>query len=104
MRLLNVKFIFLGKLLLATVAIVALVSLPLRALLPGISLGHLVFYSVAGLAGMLVLLVVGAVCSLQFSQLVLRMGGTDTQWFWFSAEPPGLVALRAGKRVGKDMP
>ena len=104
MRLLNVKFIFLGKLLLAVAAIVALVALPLRALLPGISLGHLVFYGVAGLAGVLVLLVVGAVCSLQFSQLILRMGGTDTQWFWFSAEPPGLVALRAGKRVSKDTP
>lgn len=99
MRLPNIQFIFIGKLLLATVAIVALVLLPLRALLPGISLGHLVLYTVAGLAGVLVLLLVGAVCSLQFSQLILRTGGTDAQWFWFSAEPPGLVALRAGKTI-----
>ena len=99
MRLPNIQFIFIGKLLLATVAIVALVLLPLRALLPGISLGHLVFYTVASLAGVLVSLVVGTVCSLQLSQLILRLGGTDAQWFWFSGEPPGLVALRAGKTM-----
>ena len=99
MRLPNVKLMFLGKLLLAAAAIVALVAFPLRALLPGISWEHLVFYGVAGLAGVLVLLVVGIVCLLQLSQLILRMGGTDAQWFWFSAEPPGLVALRAGKTI-----
>ena len=99
MRLSNIQLMFLGKLLLAAAAIVALVALPLRALLPGLPLSYLVVYGVAGLAGMLVLLVVGAVCSLQLSQLILRMGGTDAQWFWFSAEPPGLVALRAGKTI-----
>lgn len=103
MRVSNIKLVFLGKLLLAVVAIVALVAFPLKALVPGISLGHLVVYGVAALAGVLMLLVVGAACSLQFSQLILRMGGTDTQWFWFSVEPPGLVALRAGEGVGKDV-
>ena len=103
MRVSNIKLVFLGKLLLAVAAIVALVALPLRALMPGISLGHLVGYGVAGSVGVLVLLVVGTACSLQFSQLILRMGGTDTQWFWFSGEPPGLVALRAGRGVGRNM-
>ena len=103
MRVSNIKLVFLGKLLLAVAAIVALVALPLRALMPGISLGHLVGYGVAGSVGVLVLLVVGAACSLQFSQLILRMGGTDTQWFWFCGEPPGLVALRAGRGVGRNM-
>ena len=39
-------------------------------------------------------LLVLVVCSLQFSQFILRMGGTDAQWFWFSSEPKGLAALR----------
>ncbi len=99
MRLPNIQPVLLGKLLLAIAAIVALVALPLRALLPGLPLSYLVFYGVAGLAGVLMLLVVGTVCSLQLSQLILRMGGTDAQWFWFSGEPPGLVALRAGKTM-----
>lgn len=27
-------------------------------------------------------------------QFILRNAGTDPQWFWFSGEPRGLVALR----------
>jgi hypothetical protein len=54
------------------------------------------------LAALLVLLVAVSICSLQFSQFVLRLGGTDTQWFWFSGEPRGLAALRKGQQVDKD--
>lgn len=92
----------LGKLILAAVALVALVSFPMRELIPGISWVDLVLYCVAGLAGVLVVLLVLVVCSLQISQCILRNGGTDAQWFWFSGEPRGLAALRKGQRVDKD--
>jgi hypothetical protein len=47
------------------------------------------------------LIILGAICSLQFSQFILRMGGTDAQWFWFPSEPRGLVGLREEQREGK---
>lgn len=95
----NVRIIFIGKLLLAALSLVALVAFPARELLPSVSLGLLLLYAAAGVVGVLALLILGAICSLQFSQFILRMGGTDPQWFWFSSEPRGLVALRKGKVV-----
>jgi hypothetical protein len=79
----------LGKLFIVAVGIVALVAQLAKALAPGIGWGYLVFYSLTGLAGLTALLLVASVCSLQFWQFILRKGGTDTQWFWFSAEPRG---------------
>ena len=55
-----------------------------KVLAPGTAWGYLVFYSLAGLAGLLALLVVASVCSRQFWQFILRTGGVDTQWLWFS--------------------
>jgi hypothetical protein len=95
----NVRIVFIGKLLLAALSLVALVALPARELMPSVSLGLLLLYVAAGVVGVLALLILGAICSLQFSQFILRMGGTDPQWFWFSSEPRGLVALRKGKVV-----
>jgi hypothetical protein len=89
----TVRIIFLSKLLVAAIA------LPARQLMPSFSLGLLLLYVAAGVIGVFVLLILGAICSLQFSQFILRMGGTDPQWFWFSGEPRGLVALRKGKVV-----
>jgi len=95
----NVRIVFIGKLLLAALSLVALVALPARELMPSVSLGLLLLYVSAGVAGVFALLTLGAICSLQFSQFILRMGGTDPQWLWFSSEPQGLVALRKGKVV-----
>lgn len=99
----NVSHLVFGKMVLAAVALVALVAPLVKALAPGIAWGYLVFYSLAGLTGLLALLVVASVCSLQFSQFILRMGGTDTQWLWFSGEPRGLAALRKGQRMDRDV-
>ena len=95
----TVRIVFLGKLLLAAVALVALVALPARQLVPSVSLGVLLLYVAAAVVGVFALLILGAICSLQFSQFILRVGGTDPQWFWFSGEPQGLAALRKGKVV-----
>jgi hypothetical protein len=42
------------------------------------------------LGGLFLLLVVNTAISSCLNQWILRMGGTDTQWLWFSADPPGL--------------
>ena len=91
--------IFTGKLLLAALSLLALVALPARELMPTVSLGLLLLYVAAGVVGVLALLTLAAICSLQFAQFILRIGGSDPQWFWFSSEPRGLVALRKGKVV-----
>jgi hypothetical protein len=78
------------KVVVAAAAVVALVAVPARRLAPNLTLAGLIFYLVLAFFGLVVL----AVCSLQVAQFVLRKGGTDTQWFWFSAEPPGLQEQR----------
>jgi len=63
----KVNRIVLGKLLIAAVVLVALIAPLAKALAPGITWGYLVFYSLAGLAGMFTLLVLASVCSLQLT-------------------------------------
>jgi hypothetical protein len=88
------KAIFLGKLVLAAIAIIALVAIPARELAPSMALFDLVLYLTAGASVLIGLVVLGLVFSLQFSQFILRSGGTDAQWLSLPSEPKGLVALR----------
>jgi hypothetical protein len=88
------KLVFLCKLVMAAIALVALVAIPVKQLVPGITTGQILLYSAAGVAAVVALVILGAICSLQFSQFILRAGGTDAQWFWFPSEPKGLAALR----------
>ena len=74
----------------AAAAIVTLVAIPLRELAPAVTLPELVLLMACAFAGLVVL----TVCSLQLAQFILRKGGTDPQWFWFNAEPPGLEQQR----------
>lgn len=94
----NGKLVFLGKLLVAAIALVALVAVAARQLVPSVTPGELLLYSALGVVGVLALVILAAVCSLQFSQFILRAGGTDAQWFWFPDGPKGLAALRKQKR------
>ena len=91
----------LATLLLSMVACVAGAKLA-----PHLPMHLIVFYSAVGAVILLVAIVVLTVATLTFSQFILRKGGTDTQWFWFAAEPPGLVRLREQARDGarKDKP
>jgi hypothetical protein len=52
-----------------------------------------------GALALVLVLSVLTLLSLTVRQFILRKGGTDTQWFWFSAEPPGLALLHRGKRA-----
>lgn len=97
----SARLIFLSKLVVAAIAIVAIVAIPARHLALSMTLFDLVLYSAAGVAGLIALVILGAVCSLQFSQFILRAGGTDVQWFWFPSEPKGLAALREQQSEGK---
>ncbi|MFC5500229.1 hypothetical protein ACFPOE_21985, partial [Caenimonas terrae] len=95
------KIVFLGKLLVAAMALVALVALPARQLAPSVTLAELLAYCAIGVACVMALIILGAICSLQFSQFILRAGGTDAQWYWFASEPKGLAALREQQSEGK---
>jgi len=84
------------KLAVAAAAVVTIVAIPARRLVPNITVAELVLYIACAFVG----LVVVAVCSLQFAQFILRKGGTDPQWFWFNAEPPGLDQQRREAKEG----
>lgn len=43
----------------------------------------------------LVFFIFSIIIILSFSQKILKSGGTDTAWFWFKGEPPGLEKQRA---------
>jgi hypothetical protein len=101
----NEKLVFIGKVLVAAISFSALVAVAARQLVPAIPLSDVLLYSAASVVGIMVLVIIAAICSLYFSQFILRAGGTDAQWFWFSSEPRGLVALReqhaAKKQAGE---
>ena len=69
-------------------------------LAPNMSYAKLFAYIFIGLAALAVNLVGLSVIYLNISQWVLRKGGTDTAWFWFTGEPNGLMAVR--ERLNKD--
>lgn len=86
------------KTLLATVALAALAGVAGAQLAPQVPLQWVLIYSALGAAALLLVLTLATVVTLTVMQFILRKGGTDTQWLWFSAEPPGLVHLRAQAR------
>lgn len=90
----SIKPLIALKLLVAVVLLTVLVALPVHEIFPRFSISELLLVCLSGTFLLLALVVGGAICSLQFSQLILRMGGTDPQWFWFASEPRGLVLQR----------
>ena len=95
----NARLMLIVKLLLAATAIVAIVAVAVRQMVPTLPTRELLLYCAGGGLAVFLLVILAAVCSLQFSQFILRHGGTDAQWFWFSGEPEGLAALRRGQAV-----
>ena len=87
-------FKYLAKLFLAGFLIAGLIVLAAQDLAPNISYAKLFAYVFFGLAALAVNLVGLSVIYLNVYQWVLRKGGTDTAWFWFSSEPKGLIDLR----------
>ena len=88
------RFNPIAKVLFAAILLVALAGVAGTQLAPGIPLPTVLLYSAVGAAALFAILVVATVASLTFRQFILRKGGADTQWFWFSGEPKGLEQLR----------
>lgn len=87
------------KITVASAAVVTLVAIPARVLAQNITLAELILCIAAAFNALVVL----SVCYSQLAQFILRKGGSDPQWFWFNAEPPGLVKLREeGKGVSRE--
>jgi hypothetical protein len=84
-----------NKILLTVLLLTALAGIAGSHLAPRLPLFTVLFYSALGVLAAAAVLLVVMVVSLTVSQWILRNGGTDTQWFWFSGEPPGLQKLRA---------
>lgn len=87
-----------ARVLAATVLLALVSGVAGPHLAPKARLSQVLLYSALGAVALLVLLMAVAVLRLTLSQFVLRKGGTDAQWFWFRAEPPGLVDLRKQAR------
>jgi hypothetical protein len=83
-----------AKLIVALALLVGIVVVAAQDLAPNMSYAKLFAYIFIGLAALAVNLVGLSVIYLNFSQWVLRKGGTDTAWFWFNSEPKGLMAVR----------
>ena len=102
MNAIRFNFRLINKILLAGLFLTALAGVAGSHLAPKLPLLTVLFYSALGVLAAGALLLVVAVLSLTISQWVLRNGGTDAQWFWFSGEPPGLQQLRAEARARKE--
>ena len=84
-----------NKILFAILLLAALAVVAGSQLAPKVPLPMLLLYSAMGVVAIAALLVVAIIVFATVSQWVLRKGGTDPQWFWFSGEPPGLQNLRS---------
>ena len=82
------------RVFIATALILGVLAVPLRGLFPGLGLSRLLALSLGGALAVMLAVLVPALLSLQFRQWLLRHGATDTAWFWFPADPPGLEAQR----------
>ncbi len=101
MRLSKVDKRVAAKALLAVVLLSALAGVAGSSLAPKVPLHVVLLYSALGAAALFVCLTLVTVATLTLVQFLMRKGGTDPQWFWFSAEPPGLVELRAQARAAE---
>ena len=87
------RALFQIKLLICAVVVSAGIGFMVQLLWPALGVETMALYVLAGwgmLAGMMLVLVAITAVSSGVNQWILRKGGTDTQWLWFPADPPGL--------------
>jgi hypothetical protein len=95
------RSVFQIKLLICGVVLSAAIAFMVHLLWPALGLGTVALYVLASwgiLAGLMLVLVVNTAVSSWVNQWILRKGGTDTQWLWFPADPPGLQGDRKPKQ------
>jgi hypothetical protein len=91
------RSVFKIKLLVCGVVLTGAIGFMVHLLWPALGLVTTGLYVLAGwgiLAGLMLVLVVNTAISSWINQWILRKGGTDTQWLWFSNEPKGLAQQR----------
>ncbi len=87
------RAVFQMKLLICALVVSAGITFMVRLLWPQLSMSTMALYVLGGwavLGGLFLLVVVNTAVGSWLNQWILRQGGTDTQWLWFSADPPGL--------------
>lgn len=87
------RSVFQIKLLVCCVVLTGAIAFMVHLLWPALGLRMMTLYILAGwviLAGLMLVLVANTAISSWLNQWILCKGGTDTQWLWFSADPPGL--------------
>jgi hypothetical protein len=87
-----------AKLLLTAVLLAVLAGFAGSKLVLTVPLSMVLLYSLIGAIALFGVITLAVAVVQMFNQFILRHGGTDTQWFWFSSEPAGLVKLRAQSR------
>lgn len=95
------RTLLISKLLICGVVITLAIGFMALLLWPALDLRALALYVSAGwgiLAGLMLMLVANTAVSSWINQWILRKGGTDTQWLWFPADPPGLQKNRQAKQ------
>jgi hypothetical protein len=86
----NSRRIIVLKLWIAGVMLSLLALLAGQSLAPDVPLLTLWLWALGGLLTLGLVFLAGTWLTLTFKQWVLRKGGTDTQWLWFTSDPPGL--------------
>ena len=83
-----------AKVALAVVSLAAVAAVVGSQLAPDVPVGTVLLWSALGAIALFSVVTTAAVALLSFQQFILRKGGTDAQWFWFSGEPRGLAQQR----------
>lgn len=87
------RSVFQIKLLVCCVVVSVAMGFMAKLLWPALGAGALAVYVLVGwgiVGGLLLVLVANTAIGSWINQWILRKGGTDTQWLWFPADPPGL--------------
>lgn len=97
----SARAVFQIKLLVCGVVISAAMGFMVHLLWPALDLGTMAFHVLTGwgiLAGVMLAAAIYIAIYSWFYQWILRKGGTDTQWLWFPADPPGMQGDRNPKK------
>ena len=88
----------LAKVGLAVLLIGSIFAIAGRSMFPAVPLAAVLAYAAGAMLALVALVSIVFFLGASLNQVVVRAGGTDTQWLWFKSEPPGLVNLR--RRAG----
>jgi hypothetical protein len=95
------RTVFQIKLLVCGAVLTGTIGFMVHLLWPALDLVTTGLYVLAGwgiLAGVMLTAATEIAIYSWINQWILRKGGTDTQWLWFPADPPGMQEGRSPKK------